>query len=128
MLCYSCREASRLEVTLTESKRNCTIFFDCGHNNHAKSVWLHLQQMSTLEKEITEVYCDFVNSCHDIRRRSERVWSGLSHDLMSEQTLRISLNSTGSLTRGLGFKAPYAKISAAIEEFTGKKPFWADMY
>ena len=65
-------------------------------------------------------------------RKSERVWSGLSHDLMIEQTLRRSLKSTGGLTRGTGFKdmqrnvylysrAPCAKISAAIEEFTGKK-------
>ena len=106
-------------------------FAACGHNNYAKSVWLYLQQMSTLEKDNPTVYRDFINGYHVIRR-SERVWSGLSPDLVIEQTLMRSLKSTGGLTRGTGFKevqrnvylysrAPCAEISDAIEEFTGKK-------
>ena len=56
-----------------------TYFAACGHNNYAKSVWLYLQQMSTLEKDNPSVYRDFLNGYHVIRR-SERVWSGLSPD------------------------------------------------
>ena len=60
-------------------------FAACGHNNYAKSVWLYLQQMSTLEKNNPTVYHDFINGYHVIRR-SERVWSGLSPDLVIEHT------------------------------------------
>ncbi len=53
------------------------------------------------EKKQPDVYRKFINGFHVIRR-SDKFWSGLSSDLVIEQTLMRSLKSTGGLTRGSG--------------------------
>ena len=86
--------------------------------------------MSKLERDNIDVY-QFCARISAVRRTEGRVWAGLSPDLVIEQTLMQSLKSTAGLTRGTGFKVVQrnaylfsrpacAKISAAIQELTGK--------
>lgn len=72
-----------------------------GHNNYTKSVWMYLQEMSNLQVDHPEVYQHFENGLH-IVRRSDRLWAGLSSDLIIEQELMRSLKISGGLTRGRG--------------------------
>ena len=106
-------------------------FAACGHNNYAKSVWLYLQQMSNLERDNTDMYCEFLQGFHVIRRTERRVWAGLPPDLIIEQMLMRSLKATGCLTRGTGFKVVQcntylfsqpacAEVTTAIQELTCK--------
>ena len=72
-----------------------------GHNNYTKCVWVYLQQMSKLETEHPTVYRHFIKGLHVVRR-SDRLWAGLSTDLVIEQALMRTLKTTGGLTRGRG--------------------------
>ena len=53
----------------------------CGHNLYTKCVRLYLQKMSNLQKKHPDVYDAFKKGLH-VLRRSDRVWSGLSTDLV----------------------------------------------
>ena len=59
-----------------------------GHNHYTKCVWIYLQQMSKLEDEHPEVYCHFLRGLYVVRR-SDRLWAGLSTDLVIEQVLIV---------------------------------------
>ena len=72
-----------------------------GHNLYTKSVYLYLQDMTTLQGSHPEVYAHFLKGYHVIRR-SDRFWAGLSLDLAIEQILMRSVKTTGGLTRGRG--------------------------
>ena len=72
-----------------------------GHNLYTKSVRLYLQSMSSLEADHPDVYRKFEAGFHVVRR-SNRLWAGLSTDLVIEQVLMRSLKTSGGLTRGRG--------------------------
>ena len=72
-----------------------------GHNLYTKSVYLYLQDMTTLQESHPEVYAHFLQG-HHVIRRSDRFWAGLSLDLAIEQILMRAVKTTGRLTRGRG--------------------------
>ena len=76
-------------------------FAASGHNLYAKSAYIYLQQMLQLADSHLEVY-NFFRSGYHVVRRSDRYWSGLSLDLVVEQTLMKTMKTTGGLTRGHG--------------------------
>ena len=61
-------------------------FAASGHNLYVKCVRLYLQSMSNLRDDHPAVYRDFVSGLHVVRR-SDRLWAGLSTDLVIEQVL-----------------------------------------
>jgi len=59
-------------------------FAASGHNLYTKSVYIYLQKMTNLHMDNPEVYQHFTQGLHVVRR-SERIWAGLSTDLVIEQ-------------------------------------------
>ena len=57
--------------------------------------------MFKLELDHPEVYRHF-KAGHHVLRRTDRVWGGLSTDLIIEQILMRSVKSSGGLTGGRG--------------------------
>jgi hypothetical protein len=57
-----------------------------GHNNYVKSARVYLQQMNHLEITNPEV-SGFFHSGYHVVRRSDKVWAGLSSDLVIEQVI-----------------------------------------
>ena len=77
-------------------------FAASGHNHYTQNASLYLQSMKNLKVEHSDVYEAFASGYHVVRR-SDRYWASLSTDLIIEQVLmRISLKTTGGLTRGSG--------------------------
>ena len=72
-----------------------------GHNLYTKSITVYLQTMENLSGSHPDVYKNFVEGMHSIRR-SDREWAGLWADLVIEQTYMRSLKTSGGLTRGSG--------------------------
>ena len=104
-------------------------FAASGHHHYAKSARLYLQQMMELKDSNPSVYQSF-EAGHNVFRRSDRFWAGLSKDLMIEQVLMKSLKTSGGLTRGTGLKENQrtlwllsmpvcAQVSAAMQSLTG---------
>ena len=98
-----------------------------GHNNHANSMHLYLQNMQNLQETHPEVYRHFEEGYHIIMR-SDRYWARLSTDII-EQVLMRSLKTTDGLTRGsemtesqrlvwLLLTAACAQVSFAMQELT----------
>ena len=77
------------------------LFAATGHNNYAKSAHLYVQQLSNLSQSHPQLYVQFINGHHTVRR-SDRLWAGLSPDFVIEQTMMKPLKSRGGLTRGRG--------------------------
>ena len=77
------------------------LFAATGHNNYAKSARLYVQQMSNLSHTHPQLYEQFMNDHHTIRR-SDRLWSRLSPDMVIEQTMMRPLKSRSGLTRCRG--------------------------
>ena len=75
--------------------------FASGHNLYVKCERLYLQSMRNLRDDHPAVYRDFVSGFHVVRR-SDRLWAGLSTDLVNEQVLMRSLKTSGGLTRARG--------------------------
>ena len=74
-----------------------------GHNLYTKSVRLYLQSMSSLETDHADVHRKFeLEAGSHVVRRSNRLWAGLSTDLVIEQVLMRSLKTSGDLMRGRG--------------------------
>ena len=99
-----------------------------GHNLYTKSVRVYLQQMTNLKAEHPHVQKHFEEGFHVIRR-SDRLWAGLSTDLVIEQVLMRSLKTSGGLTRGRGMtenqrllwvlsRPACADINQAMQQFT----------
>ena len=57
-----------------------------GHNHYSKSAWVYLQWMSQLEKQHPDIYRQFQEGLHVVRR-SDCLWASLSTDLVIEQVL-----------------------------------------
>lgn len=89
----------KLHLLACQSMLN--VFAAAGHFNYARTCRLYLQQMSDLEDNHPSLYQQFMQGNHTIRR-SERMWAGLSCDLVIEQTLMKSAKGRGGLTRGRG--------------------------
>ena len=100
-----------------------------GHNHYSKSAWVYLQRMSQLEKQHPDIYQQFQEGLHVVRR-SDRLWAGLSTDLVIEQVLMRSMKSSGGLTRGRGMTEQQrlvwvlsmpicAEVNKAMQELTG---------
>ena len=73
-----------------------------GHHNYLKSLYLYLQNMFSLPSENPTVNTMFQEGKFVVRR-SDRLWAGLSTDLVIEQVLMRSLKSRVGLTRGSSF-------------------------
>ena len=69
-------------------------FAASGHNLYLKSAYIYLQNMLQLPIDHPTVYQAFMSGNHVVRR-SDRVWAGLSTDLVIEQVLMRSVKSTG---------------------------------
>ncbi|GFN75908.1 hypothetical protein PoB_000241400 [Plakobranchus ocellatus] len=102
-----------------------------GHSLYAKSVYIYLQQMQTLQEQHPEVFSAFSAGYH-VLRRSDRFWAGLSTDLVIEQTLMRSMKSVGGLTHGRGMgdsqrtqwllsRPACADMNSAVQEVTGSE-------
>ncbi len=52
-----------------------------GHNHCSQSAWVYLQQMSQLEEQHPDIYQQFQEGLYVVRR-SDRLWAGLSTDLV----------------------------------------------
>ena len=100
-----------------------------GHNLYTKSARLYLQQMLNLRTEHPDVHQHFEEGFHVIRR-SDRLWAGLSADLVIEQVLMRSMKTSGGLTRGRGMTEQQrllwllsmpacAEVNQAMEALTG---------
>ena len=76
-------------------------FAAAGHNMYAKSAYIYLSSMISLQKDHPDVYAKFLQGFHVIRR-SDRYWVGLCCDLVIEQALMRSVKTSGGLTRGRG--------------------------
>ena len=72
-----------------------------GHILCAKCIHVYLQQMHKLDETHPEVSRHFDQGFHVVRR-SDRLWVGLSHDLVIEQVIMRSMKTSGGLTRGRG--------------------------
>ena len=79
------------------------LFASSEHINYAKFSRIYVQQMFTLPNEKTCLYQPFIDGKHRVRRSSS-YGSGLWSDLVIEQTLMRSLNSSGVLTRSRGLR------------------------
>ena len=66
----------------------------------AAKPYYYLQEMSELENRHPELYLKFVFVFVYVVRRSNKFWTGLSSDLVIEQTLMRYLNTSGGLTHG----------------------------
>ncbi|KAK3728716.1 hypothetical protein QZH41_001096 [Actinostola sp. cb2023] len=104
-------------------------FAASGHNLYTKCAYLYLQSMKSLKDKNPEVYQEFVSGYHVVRR-TDRLWAGLSTDLIIEQVLMRSLKTTGGLTRGSGMTERQrltwllsmpacAETNCAMQELTG---------
>ena len=71
-----------------------------GHN-YTRSALLYSQRMSHLQEDHPEVYQHSHDGLHVIKR-SDHYWAGLSSDLVIEQVLMRSMNTSDGLTRGRG--------------------------
>lgn len=79
------------------------LFAASGHYNYAKACRIYVQQMLDLRESYQTLHEQFVRGNHTIRR-SNRLWVGLSCDLVIEQTLMKSAKRRGGLTRGRGMQ------------------------
>ena len=100
-----------------------------GHNLYTKCARVYLQQMLNLRNEHPNVQHHFEQGFHVIRR-SDRLWAGLSPDLVIEQVLMRSLKTSGGLTQGRGMTEQQrllwllsmpacAEVNQAMEALTG---------
>ena len=104
-------------------------FAATGHNNYTKSTYLYMQIMKCLKYDFPEVYQQFINGKHCIRR-SDRFWAGIFSDQIIEQCLMKNAQCRGGITRGRGvgefqrvmwlLSAPVrAEINETIQRLTG---------
>jgi hypothetical protein len=70
-----------------------------GHHLYTKSPRIYVQRMCKLQVE--HVYQRFEEGFHVVRR-SDRLWAGLSVDLIIEQVLMRNMKTSGGLTRRRG--------------------------
>ena len=74
------------ELLLQAVSEMLPYFAALGHNLYVKCVRLYLQSRRNLRDDHPAVYRDFVSGLHVVRR-SDRLWAGLSTDLVIKQEL-----------------------------------------
>jgi hypothetical protein len=114
------------------------VFAAAGHYKYLKSAYFYIQQMSQLHINHPEIFQKFENGFHVIRRSSQ-FWAGLSPDLVIEQTLMRSLNTTGGLKHGSGMSEEQRALwtmsspitsayNCAMQEFTKQTYYYYYYY
>ena len=122
------KRTGKWELHLKVIKEMLPFFAAAGHNLYLKSGYIHLQQMTELQKTNPEVYHHFTMGNHVVRRTG-KVWAGLPTDKVIEQVLMHSFKFLGGMTRGHGMSESQraqlllsmpacAKINNAMQEFT----------
>jgi len=69
---------------LRSLRRMLPYFAASGHHLYLRSAYNYLQNMMRLEREHPDVYQQFLQGNHTVRR-TEKHWGGLSTDLIIEQ-------------------------------------------
>jgi hypothetical protein len=87
------------QMYLAAMKECLPVFAAAGHTSYLKSAYHYLQSMAQLGETHPEVHQKFLEGFHVVRR-SDKFWSGVSSDLVIEQSLMRSLKSKGWLTHG----------------------------
>lgn len=64
-------------------------FAAAGHNMYAKSDYMYISMMQTLQQDHPDVYRIFLEGYH-VLRRSDRYWAGLTTDHVIERVLMRS--------------------------------------
>jgi hypothetical protein len=82
----------------------CLVYLLLQATNYARSAMLYVQTMLDLPDSHPDIFKQFMDGNHTVRH-SDRFWSGLSLDLLTEQTLMWAVKSRGGLTRGRGMHA-----------------------
>ena len=77
-------------------------FAASGHSRYAKSAYVYLQIVLRLPETHPDAHRKFMEGYHDVVRRSDRFWAGLSTFLIIEQVLMRSIKTHVGLTRGKG--------------------------
>ena len=104
-----------------------------GHTHYAKCARLYLQMMCSLPIDHPWLYDVFINQGFNSVRRSDRYWSGLSPDLVIEQTMMRTIKGRSGLTRGRGLTDSVrclwigtlhhsAAVHLSLSELTGLNP------
>lgn len=104
-------------------------FAVAGHNLYAKSAYVCISMMQTLQQDHPDIYRIFLEGYH-VLRRSDRYWAGLSTYLVIEQVLMRSVKTSGGLTRGRGMTETQrsqwllsmpscADVNTAMQNLTG---------
>ncbi len=117
------------ELHLSSVQCMLPYFAAAGHNLYTKSAYVYLQHMQQLHLTHPDVHMAFQNGFHVVRR-TEKLWAGLSTDLVIEQVLMRSVKATGGLTRGRGMNEvtrlqwllsmpSRARINEAMQCYTG---------
>ena len=99
-----------------------------GHNLYTNSAKVCLQQMANRNEEYPDVRERFQDGLQEMRR-SERLWAGLSSDLIIEQGIMRCMNTSGGLPRGRGMTEQQhrlwllpmtscAEVNQAMQELT----------
>ena len=100
-----------------------------GHNHYVKSVRLYLQITCSLCDDHPDIQKYFDAGFHCVTK-SDRYWVGLSTDLVIEQVLMRSINTSSGLTRGRGMVEQQhftwllsmlacSEVNRAMQELTG---------
>ena len=101
---FICAErTSNWHLHLHTVTKMVNLFAATGHINYGRCTRLYLQEMMELPEKHPWLNQQFLEGNHAIRR-SNRFWAGLWSDLVIEQTLMLSIKSSGDLTRGRGFR------------------------
>ena len=119
---------SNWKLHLNVAHEMIPFFFVSGHYLYAKSTFLYLQTMLSLETTHPDIYELFEKGYHTIRC-SDRLWAGLSPDLVIEQVLIRSIKPVSGLTRARGMydlqraiwllsKPAVAEVNRDMQEFT----------
>ncbi|CAG2196688.1 unnamed protein product [Mytilus edulis] len=109
-----------------------------GHNLYTKTAYVYLMTMQSLDEDHPDVYANFINGNHVIRR-SNRYWAGISSDLFIEQVLMRSVKTAGGLTRGRGMTESQrslwlmsmpacAEINQAMQDLSGVGYFSSEQH
>ena len=106
------------------------LFHANGHFQYAKCAHLYVQDMLALTTNHPDVLEHFEEKVYFAINRSGLPWAGGWSDLVIEQTLIRSLESSGGLTRGRGISdsvlakwvcgsSAAAAICSSVEDFSG---------
>jgi hypothetical protein len=87
---------SNWELHIAATKCMLNLLASTGHNNYTKSLRLYLQSVVELARTHPEVYRQFLDGEHTVRRTSKS-WSGIWTDLSIEQILMKSLKGKGGV-------------------------------